>query len=397
MKTMIPRMKTAQFVLLTFFIAILFVLMSLQCTAASQDDENPKLQIVYFYSSKCLACKENEEYIDKLEKINGVSVLKYNTETDDCSETQYAYATHFGVPEEDALKVPYIYFGSYSAQLSPETHNATTKQIESYLLGREEFTNFEYDASKCKTSPFQNFMDKISIAGVLTAGLIDGVNPCAISMLMVFFSFVQYTGNRKQILAASSAFIIGIFLTNFLFGLGVKTFYDMFAGNSIVIVGLYAISIILCTTIMIVNLVDIIKSRRHNGEQTNQLPTSVKYKISDILRRTACSKAMVPAALISGIVIGAIELACTGQIYLPTLTYMITSHNDVLKSVLLLLLYNIMFVLPLTVVAVIAFVCKKPEDVKTAIMKRNYIIKIIGVVFFGIMVAILIRELIKFF
>ena len=110
------------------------------------------------------------------------------------------------------------------------------------------------------------------------------------------------------------------------------------------------------------------------------------------MRSSVFSKAAIPAAFAVGFLIGVVELACTGQIYLPTLTYMITSNNETVRSITLLILYNIMFVLPLIIITVIAAVLQKPEEIKSAIMKKTHVIKAVAIIFFSIMLSILIRE-----
>ena len=72
-----------------------------------------------------------------------------------------------------------------------------------------------------------------------------------------------------------------------------------------------------------------------------------------MIRLQANSAHFVLAAFASGIVISLLELACTGQVYLPTIVYMMKQGS--LTAVGYLLLYNIAFVLPLIVIFVLAW------------------------------------------
>lgn len=384
-------MKKTNKSIFLFFFVLLFVASMAMPISASEKTPTEELRIVYFYSSKCLACKENEDYIERLGGIAGVDLIKYNVDQEDCSAIQYAYANHYGVADVDALIVPYIYFGDLSYNLSPANHNEVTRMIDDYLSGRKTFVNFEYEDDMCPTSIFEKLMGEMTISGVLLAGFLDGINPCAISMLMVFFSFLLYTGNKRKTLYMASLFIFGVFLANFLFGLGIKTFYDLFAGNTVVLLALYIIAILMCIIAITLNVIDI-ANRKNPGSVKNQLPDRIKFKLSSIMRSSVFSKAAIPAAFAVGFLIGVVELACTGQIYLPTLTYMITSNNETVRSITLLILYNIMFVLPLIIITVIAAVLQKPEEIKSAIMKKTHVIKAVAIIFFSIMLLILIRE-----
>ena len=62
---------------------------------------------------------------------------------------------------------------------------------------------------------------------------------------------------------------------------------------------------------------------------------------------------MIPAALLLGAIVSSMELACTGQIYLPTLAA-INADGINLRAVLLLLLYNFFFILPLAIITALA-------------------------------------------
>jgi cytochrome c biogenesis protein CcdA len=353
-----------------------------------------KLNVVYFYSSKCLACKENTSFIKNLETLDGINLIKYNTNEEDCTTTQSAYAEHFGVSEIDSLKVPYIYFGDKSYELSPSIHAKVLNEINDYVSGNVDYENFKYDSDKCEKSPFEKFMEKMTVPGILLAGLIDGINPCAISMLMVFYSFLLMTENKKKIIIMSSMFIFGIFAANLTFGLGIKYFYNTFAGNGILLYALYGISIGMCLVAFILNTIDIINAKK-NKEAKNQLPDRIKFKLSNILRNSIFSKFAAAVALLVGFLIGAVELACTGQIYFPTLTYMIQTTNYGFESIILLIGYNLMFVLPLIIITVIAAIIKEPEKVKTAVMKRNWLIKLVANIFFVIMIYILTKQILN--
>jgi cytochrome c biogenesis protein CcdA len=114
------------------------------------------------------------------------------------------------------------------------------------------------------------------------------------------------------------------------------------------------------------------------------------------LRNSAFSKFALIVALGVGLLVGAVELACTGQIYFPTLTYMVQNTNYGITSILLLIAYNIMFVLPLIVITIIAGCVKEPEKIKSAVMKRNWIIKLAANIFFVIMTIILISQMFTF-
>src|SRR3990167_4850737 len=71
------------------------------------------------------------------------------------------------------------------------------------------------------------FVWKISDSGklflplVVVAALIDSINPCAFSILLVTIAFLFSVGKlRRNILAIGGVYILGIFLAYLLIGLG---------------------------------------------------------------------------------------------------------------------------------------------------------------------------------
>jgi hypothetical protein len=65
-----------------------------------------------------------------------------------------------------------------------------------------------------------------------------------------------------------------------------------------------------------------------------------------------------------------IELACTGQVYLPTIVFVLGVPGLRTRATLALLLYNLMFVLPLVVVFLLVY-CGTTSQQLLAWMKRH--------------------------
>src|SRR3989339_79299 len=56
---------------------------------------------------------------------------------------------------------------------------------------------------------------------VTSSALVDSINPCAIAVLLFVLSALIFFGDRKKLLKVGVAFMIGLFLTYFLFGWGI--------------------------------------------------------------------------------------------------------------------------------------------------------------------------------
>jgi cytochrome c biogenesis protein CcdA len=336
--------------------------------------------------------------MNELEKDENIKVTKFNTQKDNCQNAQISYAKAYGVAEQDYLIVPTLYVGNKSFIMDSDSKRNEVKQlIDGYANQTIKYEPIKINNLSCSVQDvFNDVIKNNSFWGILLAGLIDGINPCAISILLLFCSFMVFSNKRKQIIISAICFIFGIFIANFTYGLGISFFYNILAGNVAVITGLYSIAILMCVVAIVLNTHDIFVQIKNVGEIKNQLPTSWKYKMTEIAKKSVFSKFMIPATFASGFLIGVIELACTGQIYYPTITYMINNHSLNPYYMFLLVCYNIMFILPLVVIAILGMALKDPEKIKSKILKKTYIIKSVANIFFIVILVLLIKELISF-
>ncbi|NIM24473.1 MAG: hypothetical protein GTO55_09455 [Armatimonadetes bacterium] len=61
------------------------------------------------------------------------------------------------------------------------------------------------------------------------------------------------------------------------------------------------------------------------------------------------------AAFAAGLIVSILELACTGQVYLPTITFVTSQEGLRSRGLFFLGLYNLMFILPLVASFLLAY------------------------------------------
>jgi hypothetical protein len=90
-------------------------------------------------------------------------------------------------------------------------------------------------------------------------------------------------------------------------------------------------------------------------------------------------------ALFTGFLVSLIELACTGQVYLPTIVYVLSVPELAAQAFLYLVLYCVMFILPLIVVFVLAYRGTTSEQLGRFVNRHTATIKLLtGLVFGGL-------------
>ena len=84
-----------------------------------------------------------------------------------------------------------------------------------------------------------------------------------------------------------------------------------------------------------------------------QLPKFLKTRVRGVIREQSRARNFVIAAFVTGLIVSLLELSCTGQVYLPTIVYMMNQGRT--GAVLWLLMYNLAFVAPLIVIFLFAW------------------------------------------
>lgn len=181
-------------------------------------------------------------------------------------------------------------------------------------------------------------MNQVIFPTVITAGLVDSLNPCAISVALIFIA-VMFTLEKKRsfILRIGFFYIASVYLIYLLIGLGLLRTINIFnVPNLIVKAG--AIAAILFG---ILNIKEYFFPH---------LPFKIRMPIS--ARHKALEwayKASIPGAIVMGIIIGITEFPCSGSVYLAIIG-LLSAKVSFLTGILYLLVYNLMFVSPLILI-----------------------------------------------
>jgi hypothetical protein len=142
-----------------------------------------------------------------------------------------------------------------------------------------------------------------------------------------------------------------------LIGIGLSKIVSVIKIKSVVGKIFYIFLGIITLVFAVLSFVDMVAIKKiESGSQAKvylQLPGFLRMKIYDFVDKTAKFKYIIPIGFFLGIGISLIEFFCTGQIYLPTIMYMFAYESLKVKAFFYLVLYCLMYVLPL----VIIFVC----------------------------------------
>ena len=236
---------------------------------------------------------------------------------------------------------------------------------------------------------YQKRISRFSIPGVCTAGLIDGLNPCAFATLLFLVSLLLvFRADRGRIILTGTGFLLATFFTYFAIGLGLMKTLDFlnrirqwergFEGSMIVLLLLFAF----------LSFRDAWRlKKKPDARMLLALPQSLQRRIHLILRKRLGSSLVFMGAFAAGTSVTLVETLCTGQVYLPTLIWIIRHGETKIHALRYLFLYNVSFTLPAVVVFLFALKGLTSETLLN-IGKRNApLAKVLMGLFFIILAA----------
>lgn len=175
----------------------------------------------------------------------------------------------------------------------------------------------------------------LTLSTVTAAALVDSVNPCAVSVLLLTIGFLfSLRESRKRIFMVAGSYIVGIFVVYVLIGLGVLRALTLFGIPK-------AISKIGAAVLAGTGIVNLLGALFPSFPVKLVIPSLAKPGIARLMMKSS-----VPAAFLMGIVVGMFEFPCTGGPYLAILA-LLHDQATIVQGALYLLYYNLIFIAPL--------------------------------------------------
>lgn len=192
----------------------------------------------------------------------------------------------------------------------------------------------------------------VNLPAVLGAGFIDGLNPCAIALLLIFVAAIlaaveRASGGseaaRRQVLLGGGAYIAGMYATYFALGLGLL-------GTIFFLQETHLVGRLAAVVAISLGLLSLQEGLVPEWGQRLVMPAMFHGTANSLARRVA-----PPALFLAGGLIGLCTVPCSGSVYLATVA-LLSQQATYLSGLLYLGLYNLMFVTPLLLLLAIASV-----------------------------------------
>jgi cytochrome c biogenesis protein CcdA len=340
------------------------------------------IYLAYFEKAGCQKCSHTAADL-RLVQDDYPQLIVETFSIDDNAPLNEWLCQRYDVPEDKHLTTPMIFVGK-DVLIGPEAGFGNLAfAVARYVTTGAERSWDDFDAAQAQ----QQMVDRFRSFGLLTvlgAGLIDGLNPCAFATLVFFVSYMTLTGRKgRDVLFVGTAFTLGVFLTYLLVGIGLLKAVqslDFFADLGRWV---YLVTALLCVTLATLTFHDFFQAQKGQAsEMTLKLPARLRRRIHEVIRENAQVRAFVVMAFVTGFTISLVELACTGQVYLPTIMFVLSVPDMAAQAFLYLLLYCAAFILPLVVVFLLSYFGATSRQLGLFIYRHTAAIKgLTGLVF----------------
>jgi cytochrome c biogenesis protein CcdA len=319
------------------------------CTTDCTTAPAPPIHLAYISKKLCDVCDRTRLMLDVVSREYPGLVVHEFDQTDDAVRLE-AMAQYLDLPADRRLIAPSLYVGERALVGEQQVNSVALREILSTFAasGSREFWT-DMDTSHAQGSILTRFRS-LSVLGVLLAGLVDGINPCAFATILFFVSYLAISHRgRREMLLVGGAFALGVLVTYFAVGLGAMRLLSLVQAVRGVGMVLYGAMALVCLVLGGLSLKDYVLARKGNlADMSLNLPDRLRELIHKRIR--AGRGASCGAAIVTGAVISLLELACTGQVYLPTISYVMGLPEMRVSALAYLALYNVAFIVPLLVV-----------------------------------------------
>ena len=220
--------------------------------------------------------------------------------------------------------------------------------LATIALGAMALTGFWHPNAPMET--MSAYLPAITLPAVIVAGLVDGINPCAFTVLLLFITALLATLQlgeqnihvvRTRLVGMGAIYIAAVFLTYLALGIGLLGALDFFTRQ-------HAPARIGALLAILFGLWMIKDFFLPDWGWRLQAPGWVGQRA-----RLTGKKATIPALITGGFLIGLCTVPCSGAVYLGVLS-LLALQPSALLGYGYLLLYNLVFILPLVVILIAA-------------------------------------------
>jgi len=266
--------------------------------------------------------------------------------------------------------------------------------IDRYLADPEKWKAHEVPGVPADTVRFSETLkqrfQKFTFVQITLAGLVDGINPCAIATMIFLISFLAVQKRkRSEVLLVGLTFTSAVFVTYLLLGIGAFKTLALLAAYHWIATAVRWLAVAFAGVVAIICFRDaIVYAVTGKAKDIKiQLSPAMKSRIHKTISGNLSRSSLFVGTAVTGFLVTLLEAVCTGQVYLPTIILMTRAEGLRFTGWLYLIFYNSLFVLPLLVIMILAYYGLRWDELSRATQKHLPLLKtIMGIVLTGLAV-----------
>ena len=360
-------------------------------------DDAPALG-AYLFSTNCAYCRTlTDTLLPRWAARHGVTLdlTTYELSRRGAHDLLLNIEADFGHHE---LDIPALFVGTRAMGGPRQIDAALPGELASFARAPQAYLDravVPFQQVRSASALRARAFDALSVAVVLGAGLLDGVNPCAFTTIIFLISYLHLIGSgRRRMLLTGGAFALGVFVAYMLIGMFL---FEIAAWLLVRQTAATVLDVLILTALGVLALlsfIDFVRCLQGRPDRSLlQLPPFLKAPLRDRIRRFARHRAGAPAAALAlGAIVAALELGCTGQVYLP-IVRMIAEPAYRTSAMAYLLMYNLAFIAPLIVVFLLATFGVTSQRLAAAFGRRIAWVKLALAVLFSALAALILHNM----
>jgi cytochrome c biogenesis protein CcdA len=293
--------------------------------------------------------------------------------------TNLCLSERLNVPENQRHDAPAVFVGSDYLVAKNVHYESLMQLVGQYATSGAEPTWESCQEEQVELPPPPPWW------AVILPGLGDGINPCAFATIIFFVSYLSLAERKgRDIILVGAAFTLAVFVSYLAFGIILR---EILSGlidwtGPVLRPILNGLTAILCLVLAIVSFGDFQKARQGKAKSmTLRLPDRLRKWINATIRKSMKARTFVIAAFVAGVVVSFIELACTGQVYVPIILGL-SAPGYRSQALVALIVYCLAFVVPLIVVFVVSYMGTSSRTLGVLLNRHTATIKLITAVLF---------------
>jgi len=385
------------FLLIFIIILVGITSVSFGVVADNANNASERIDIIVYYGAGCPHCARMDALLDELKSEYNLNIVKKEVYLDAKNRQEmFDLYMRFGKdPNEGG--VPTLLLENRSMIVGEVDKERMKEIIDEHIANKSLSGIFTQQSF----SPIEesDVTSRLTLVTLIGAAIVDSINPCTITVMVLLLGTILMIRGGRMMLLAASIFIGVVYISYLLMGLGIhhfvvsteatNIFYKIVTAAAFILSlmefnayfnykpGFFAVEMPMFLRPILKNA---LKKLKAAGEDNNKEETVGKLlKNIFILLLTAI------IALICSIFL----LPCSSGPYLMVLGML--SKAVTLKVLMYLILYNIVFVLPMVIITIVIYIGRTSVE-EISEMKEKYIKElhlISGLILFALFLVML--------